>query len=291
MASAKKFAELRNAETGAALVQFFCPGTDRDIISVGLRILTHQLTLLKPEAHRGDGIFGGEYGYGIDFENDIFLMRPYNEDQGCTCGFTEVAETWHEANPHSAGCYSSVRNQRIKEWKLLNPEPGYRCDIFTVNGTRYDSADEALKAHFAEGGEFQSAMSAEAELRYEHWRRWYDQRQQAEEVISRTLCSQLEISWDDGKGSAIHCTCGKKQRAETWFAENDHDPRCPIALPNFWFKPLGFRVEWYKYIGRDNVINKPIGVDEWINILREVLASIDGPTLDAAVEAYAKCES
>jgi hypothetical protein len=44
------------------------------------------------ERHAG-GILGGEYGYGVDFENDIFRMRPYcwcDRDDcawclGCTC--------------------------------------------------------------------------------------------------------------------------------------------------------------------------------------------------------------
>ena len=44
------------------------------------------------------------------------------------------------------------------------------------------------------------------------------------------------------------CTCGAMD------AENDTDcaPDCPVQKPNFIYKPSGFEVRWYKWIGRDN---------------------------------------
>lgn len=31
-----------------------------------------------------------------------------------------------------------------------------------------------------------------------------------------------------------------------------HKPTCSLELPNFHYKPTGFKVRWYKWIGRDN---------------------------------------
>lgn len=50
------------------------------------------------------------------------------------------------------------------------------------------------------------------------------------------------------------CTCGVDERAQ---AADDlgHLPTCSLELPNFEFKPTGFKAEWYKWIGRDNKVS------------------------------------
>jgi hypothetical protein len=75
MTIAKKFGEMRNADTGEVVAELFCPGRSEDAISTGLRILTCALQQHEPAADRDGGFFGGEFGYGVNFENDVFLMH------------------------------------------------------------------------------------------------------------------------------------------------------------------------------------------------------------------------
>ena len=87
MAKAKKFGAIKNAQTGETLVQLIGPGAEDDPLSVCLRMLTHQLQQRHPDLTVG-GFFGGPFGYGVDFKNDVFEMHP--DWQGdCTCGATE----------------------------------------------------------------------------------------------------------------------------------------------------------------------------------------------------------
>lgn len=167
--------------------------------------------------------------YGVEFENDVFLMHPDYQDAECTCGHHDKADKWHEANPHAAECYNTLRHARFEEWEQAHPEAEYKI------------------------------------------------RQSAREQICRDLCLGFSIPWDDGKGSYIHCTCGQEARCKQWFTENDHDARCPIALPNFWFKPTDLKVEWYKYIGRDVQLNREIGTDELVMIHEQCRASLNVP--------------
>ena len=51
------------------------PERSEDCISGGLRMLTRRLCDLTGES--GIGGLGGRYGYGIEYENDVFMMHPY----------------------------------------------------------------------------------------------------------------------------------------------------------------------------------------------------------------------
>lgn len=170
--------------------------------------------------------------YGLNFENDLFLMHPDYQDAECECGQSEKGEAWHQANPHTSDCYASLRQAQFERWDAEHP----RSD--------------------------------------------YDAKCAARAAICRALCDRFGIPWNDGKASYCHCTCGQAERCAKWFSENDHAFRCPVALPNFWYKPLDFRVTWYKYIGRETKANKAltqaefaqmwrdcIGEDEWAEVV------------------------
>lgn len=60
-------------------------------ISNELYELTEYITKKKfNNKWQGGGLLGGEYGYGVDFENDTFMMHPFcwceKEDCGWCCG-------------------------------------------------------------------------------------------------------------------------------------------------------------------------------------------------------------
>ncbi len=97
MSEVRKFAEVKD-QSGQTLIEFFGPGRSNDGLSVGLRMLTHQLLQVVPKSHRGIG-FGGAYGYGVEFENEIFSMCP--DAQDCTCA-------WDRRPPHKGKCKKQI---------------------------------------------------------------------------------------------------------------------------------------------------------------------------------------
>lgn len=48
------------------------------------------------------------------------------------------------------------------------------------------------------------------------------------------------------------------------------------AMPNFWYKPLNYQVEWYKHIGRGTFSNRPITIDEAMEMFQACIASLQG---------------
>jgi len=65
-------------------VQIILPERSLDFISEGLRDLTKFIAEnTKQEAC--DGFLGGEYGYGIDYKNDVFNIHPFCwcEEKNC----------------------------------------------------------------------------------------------------------------------------------------------------------------------------------------------------------------
>lgn len=59
------------------------PERSEDVISEGLRLLTKVLDT-KKLADAGNFVLGGEFGYGANFENDVFMIHRY-----CWCGKEE----------------------------------------------------------------------------------------------------------------------------------------------------------------------------------------------------------
>jgi hypothetical protein len=77
----------------------------------------------------------------------------------------------------------------------------------------------------------------------------YELASQRKDAIYAELSKQFGT--DPKLGAAIHCTCGHQKKFEDWIKENGHTESCALVLPNFLYKPTGFKVCWYKYIGRD----------------------------------------
>jgi len=78
------------------------PIASRDI-DLDLVNLTEYLTKkLFAGERQGGGLLGGEYGYGVDYENDVFMMKPYcwceKEDECIWCMMNDPKENpnWHK---------------------------------------------------------------------------------------------------------------------------------------------------------------------------------------------------
>ncbi len=72
----------------------------------------------------------------------------------------------------------------------------------------------------------------------------------------REMCRVYKIPWNKGWGCACHCSCGVSKEAKEWITKHPHADRCKLELPNFWHKPTGIKVNWYKYIGREMKCNR-----------------------------------
>lgn len=132
---------------------FRVEGTVEHYLTTQLYELSQILASKNPDAQVHGG-FGGEYGYGQDFKNDIFEMRPYAWGSSCTCSVEAETEEWLKANPHSDACNSQQddeadcicgREERMAIWERANPHepdcllvlPNFRCGDFELRWDRY----------------------------------------------------------------------------------------------------------------------------------------------------------
>ncbi len=192
------------------------PAVDEDRLSNSLRALTRAISRTGT-AHATQGLLGGEFGYGAEFENETFEMHPFYWGD-CECGFAGRRDEWEEANfRHLDTCY--------------------QADLKRHGLDRWDSKTQTFEAHHG------------------------------------ALLKFAETWGFPEQGCAVRCTCGMQETYEAWLAENDHDPRCPIVLPNFLHKASGLRVDWYKYIGRDMEVTNASGI-QYARALKDCLASL-----------------
>lgn len=87
-----------------------------------------------------------------------------------------------------------------------------------------------------------------------------------------------EGSWGEKYGTNVvtpvfsmhrFCWCDGENCPWCW----DEDTKEPQA-PNFHYKPLDFKVWWYKYIGRDMTFNRSISIPECAFMLTDCLHSL-----------------
>jgi hypothetical protein len=259
-------------------LEIVLPEVDDDELSSALCRLTRLLGARYPDL-QSHGLLGGEDGYGVNFENDVFLMKPYcwcertGECPWCTgCGYyqeTQQCATCREgAYPHSATCYQTELAAAMAEY---DKRTGYKAIEDAFFGTSSDLTDMLMSdMEFSEvapgvtvgmsSGRGESAVS-------KAWQKASGRRSKYRDGVYRRLARKHNV--DPVYGAAVHCTCGATSaqllacatkgcdyqlgtgifaRFAPWTSDHEsgyYDP------PNFWYKPTDFRVTWYKYIGRD----------------------------------------
>lgn len=234
-----------------------------------MRVMTRALTKACPERyHRG--VFGGSWGYGIDFENEVFRMFPYYWGD-CTCGYeqrwADKERTWTIENPHTQDCYQTELKARMETYDRRS---GYTVTELAAFGDGV-SLLGGFNTSTQEGGIFTSTvMTPRTDAAMDAWRSAHDLRREFEESLFTELCAKYR---KQRLGCAIHCTCGRDEKWRQFASTDDHDPLCPTVVPNFRHKASGTTIEWYKYIGRDMEIDAPAGFD-WRGCVRECLASV-----------------
>lgn len=93
----------------------------------------------------------------------------------------------------------------------------------------------------------------------------YSKADKIENNIRKKYCKQFNLSYPEG--CAVHCTCGFDESYSKWLETNYHKDSCRLLKPNFFYKPTGFQIMWYKYPLRDSYMNQNITVDEFKEIL------------------------
>lgn len=62
------------------------------------------------------GFLGGTYGYGADFKNDVFEMRPFYWGD-CECDYDTLRSEWEDSHDHDKECYQTTfRNMHYVDY-------------------------------------------------------------------------------------------------------------------------------------------------------------------------------
>jgi hypothetical protein len=120
----------------------------------GLYEISKALCLRSPE-NQAHGLLGGEYGYGQNFKNEIFEMRPYHWGE-CICEYEELIEKWAGENRHSSDCYQTlftdmhyINYGESGGWNF-NEKPGHeedQCDCIKTLYTKFNIPENSPGAY------------------------------------------------------------------------------------------------------------------------------------------------
>lgn len=95
------------------------------------------------------------------------------------------------------------------------------------------------------------------------------------------LSNEVECSEDEARAHREKQEQLIRERYGDWAAEYP-------GAPNFWYKPSGFQLRWYKYIGRDMSANKAELPGDFMQ--RIFATHPQGMTVEQAVEKMARFE-
>jgi hypothetical protein len=174
--------------------------------------------------------------YGVRFENETFFTTPYFWGD-CQCGFDEKDYKWFEDNKHRDYCYQNKKKEIEKEWAIQTG----KLKEFEKDGyfSEYSLSDKDQKL-------FNNQI--------------------------KKLCKEMQLTYPSG--CVVHCTCDHDKNYNKWRETNNHDPRCPIVMPNFWYKPMDLTIMWYKYPLRDSYISHQITLKEFKQIIDKCIESL-----------------
>lgn len=153
----------------------------------------------------------------------------------CTCGFEEMLADFENNNDHRDYCY-----RKLVEKDLIEQYGWTKDSIGILEPTESISINEKMRI---------------------------------KEKVQKKWCKRLGLS--TGIGMAIHCTCDYKERRNKFLSEHDHDEWCPIVLPNFYHKPTGFSMQWYKRPLRNSYMNMDLTKDQFKDIIKDCIKSAE----------------
>lgn len=230
-------------------LQIILPERSDDAFSDAMRTLVSEICA-RTNTEGGFGL-GGENGYSVDCETDVFIMRRFYWGD-CDCGADERSEEWHAANPHADDCFQVELRRRHKAY---DEQSGYNAIDAAARapGTMEEKVEEVTDDFM--GVEVTSTVHTSwrteaGEVAHDAWCKAHDERSKQHRKLTLELCRERDFEPDP---FVWRCTCGTHER--TMAADIGHRDTCALMLPNFEYKPTGFKAEWYKWIGRDNKVS------------------------------------
>jgi len=206
-------------------IQIIIPKGASTNIENGLVELTRQIRLKTGESG-GFGL-GGQDGYGIEYENKTFSMKPFYWGE-CDCGWLDFYDNKKFKEKHSKQCYQSLVDVAMCKAGWKKDEFGY------LEKPKNLSYDEATKI---------------------------------ENKIRKKYCKQFNLSFPGGCAIHCTCGRderfdkwhieqikkfkGNATELDEYDYPESHKKTCSLIVPNFIYKPTKCNIEWYKYIGRD----------------------------------------
>ncbi|WP_157115057.1 hypothetical protein [Nocardia niwae] len=119
-------------------INIIVPATSTGYVAEGLRLITRAIAAATGVPL--DGGLGGEDGYGLNYDNDVFTMRPFYWGD-CDCGSDQTDAEWCDNNPavHEGHGYSKCANAGGCEWwdrytaANLPDHDRERCSLYLPN--------------------------------------------------------------------------------------------------------------------------------------------------------------
>jgi len=218
------------------IVQIVTPPVAGSDIDMDLVNLTRWLTESAAVERYAGGILGGEWGYGVEFENEVFSMFPFCWGE-CECGWDVIGADIAE-EPHDAACYQADLAAR-----------------FEADGLGYDRETWAPRS---------------PNLSYD------ERRAREDRVYrDLTTKYGLSMAGCAVHCTCTHPGQYQTRFEAAKLGPEGHAGDCPTIRANFLHKPSGLRIDWYKWIGRDMEF-RPAEPDPatWRSIFEEVIASV-----------------
>jgi hypothetical protein len=104
-------------------------------------------------------------------------------------------------------------------------------------------------------------------------------RESAHDLLEAGLRAIAEAASSDKDGWAEKYGANYENETFTMctfcWCDGDNCPSCSGAVPNFLYKPTGFTVTWYKYIGRSMELSEELSAKQLAVIVYDCLRSLD----------------
>ena len=230
-------------------IRIVTPPTASTSIEIDLVKITEYLIKKKKVDHIS-GLLGGEFGYGCNYKNEVFEIRPYYWGK-CDCGWNEFYDEDAFKEKHKKDCYQSLVNKELVKNGWKKDKRGWIDHPQEMNWEKAVDVEDKIREKYCKkfNLSFPSGCAIHCTCgRDNGWENWYKKK-----VIE--FKGKLGKLNEDGLPEA-------------------HKDTCSLILPNFIHKPTGFSISFYKWIGRDMECSKKISSKEWRKIFKEVMSSL-----------------
>lgn len=214
-------------------------------------------------------------------ENDVFVLRSYDWNADCDCGYEATLDELSARFPHTAECYQT-RLRSIKESIALSfgvKEIWQVGDAAGMAALSSRSADASYKhcldliaASNLAQGLIRSGNPLHSELYWNAHRSACEQARAMEDAATQALCTEMGLSYPNG--SAVHCSCENEVQLTAFCKTQKHKDNCRLIQPNFLHKASGYALSWYKYPLRSAAANMQVSRRQFQAIAQSCVASV-----------------